>query len=98
LKQPLRRAGAVSGCARGREALTAGRSGVYAGCMSGSVERSGRGVRIVAAMVVTLGVAAGYFGMKAAGLFGQIGPTPTRLLIGADLFVVGLLWFRVFRR
>jgi hypothetical protein len=47
---------------------------------------------------VTLGVAAGYFGMKAAGLFGQIGPTPTRLLIAADLFVVGLLWVRVFRR
>lgn len=82
----------------GTEALTRDRSGVYAEPMSGISGGSGRGVRIVAALVVTLGVAAGYFGMKAGGLFGQIGPTPTRLLIGADLFVVGLLWFRVFRR
>lgn len=49
----------------------------------------------MSALVVTVGVGVGFLALKAAGLFSQIGPTPTRLLIGADLFVVGLMWYRV---
>ncbi len=66
--------------------------------MAGMVGGTGRGTRLVTALVVTVGVCVGYFALKSAGLFSQIGPTPTRLLIGADLFVVGLMWYRVFAR
>lgn len=58
----------------------------------------GRVARIVTALVVTLGLGAGYLAIKQAGLFSQIGPMPTRLLIGADLMVVGLIWYRVIAR
>lgn len=63
--------------------------------MAGIDGGSGLGTRIVSALVVTVGVGVGFLALKAAGLFSQIGPTPTRLLIGADLFVVGLMWYRV---
>lgn len=66
--------------------------------MSGMGGGKGRNGRIVAAVVVTVGVGVGLFALKAAGLFSQIGPMPTRLLIGADLFVVGLMWYRVIAR
>lgn len=60
--------------------------------------RPGSGGRVLVAFVITLGLVIGLFALKKAGLFAQIGPVPTALLIAGDVFVVSLIWFRVLRR
>jgi hypothetical protein len=50
------------------------------------------------ALVVTVSLVVGLFALKQAGLFGQIGPVPTGLLIAGDVFVAGLIWYRALKR
>ncbi len=54
--------------------------------------------RVVLALVVTVSLVVGLFALKKAGLFGQIGPVPTGLLIAGDVFVAGLIWYRALKR
>ena len=60
--------------------------------------RSGSGGRVLVAFVITLGLGIGLFALKKAGLFGQIGPVPTALLIAGDVFVAALIWYRALKR
>jgi hypothetical protein len=60
---------------------------------NGSGERGG--VLVPLLITVMLGVSLWFF--RKAGLFDHIGRVPTILLIGADVFVAGLAWFRGMR-
>jgi len=60
--------------------------------------RSQSGGRVLLALVVTVSLVVGLFALKQAGLFGQIGPVPTGLLIAGDVFVAGLIWYRALKR
>lgn len=54
--------------------------------------------RVLVAFVITIGLAVGLFALKKAGLFSQIGPVPTAMLIVGDVFVAALIWYRALKR
>jgi hypothetical protein len=53
---------------------------------------------VLVAFVITVGLVVGLFALKKSGLFGQIGPVPTGLLIAGDVFVASLVWYRALKR
>ena len=60
--------------------------------------RSGSKGRVLMAFLITVGLVVGLFALKKAGLFGQIGPIPTAMLIAGDVFVATLIWYRALKR
>ena len=54
--------------------------------------------RVLLAFVITVGLVVGLFALKKAGLFSQIGPIPTAMLIAGDVFVASLIWYRALKR
>jgi hypothetical protein len=53
---------------------------------------------VLVAFLITVGLVGGLFALKKAGLFGQIGPIPTAMLIAGDVFVATLIWYRALKR
>jgi lipopolysaccharide export LptBFGC system permease protein LptF len=60
--------------------------------------RSGSKGRVLMAFLITVGLVVGLFALKKAGLFSQIGPIPTAMLIAGDVFVATLIWYRALKR
>ncbi len=60
--------------------------------------RTGSQGRVLMAFLITVALVVGLFALKKAGLFGQIGPIPTGLLIAGDVFVATLIWYRALKR
>lgn len=66
--------------------------------MNTQARRAGSTGRVLVAFVITVGLVVGLFALKKAGLFSQIGPIPTALLIAGDVFVAVLIWVRALKR
>lgn len=66
--------------------------------MNTQPSRSGSKGRVLVAFLITVGLVVGLFALKKAGLFSQIGPIPTAMLIAGDVFVATLIWYRALKR
>jgi lipopolysaccharide export LptBFGC system permease protein LptF len=66
--------------------------------MNTQARRSGSKGRVLVAFLITVALVVGLFALKKAGLFSQIGPIPTAMLIAGDVFVATLIWYRALKR
>jgi hypothetical protein len=59
--------------------------------------RQGGPVRVVVPVAVTVGIVGGLLILTKTGIFDHMGKVGTACVVGADLFVLALVWVRALR-